>query len=150
MIDWWFNLRWSTFPHCFQMFPQDLPCSAVRHQAKETISVQITQVAALQSTQLSVQTPESKFSLAPVQPVLDFPLGPLPWIWTGTRTVRVQWKLPQWWLNAVRDLQTVPGGRWQAIRSWVKPAKLASTARLRTSLLLGVRGGMSRASSSGR
>lgn len=43
----------------------------------------------------------------------------------------------------------VPGGKRCLIISWVKPAKLAFIARLRTSLLAGVRGGTSSESSSG-
>lgn len=44
---------------------------------------------------------------------------------------------------------TVPCGKWQLILSWVKPAKLAFTAWVKTSLLVGVRGGTSRTSNSG-
>lgn len=65
-----------TSPDMVQMLPQDLSCSAVGHQAQESLSVQATQITALQASQVWSQAVETKLSLAPVQPVVHLPLRP--------------------------------------------------------------------------
>lgn len=73
-------LRWELFtpPQGLQVLPQNLSCSAVGHQAQEGLSVQPTQLAALQTPQLWAV--EAELSLAPVQPVAHLPFWPQAWI----------------------------------------------------------------------
>lgn len=69
----WLNNAFTS-PHGLQMLPQDLPRSAVGRQVQESISVQTTQLTALQASEVRGQTVESELGLAPVQPVVDLPL----------------------------------------------------------------------------
>lgn len=144
------------------MLPQDLSCSVIGHQAQEGLSLQATQLTTMQASQVWTQAVETKLSLAPVQPVVHLPLWPQGRIWTNANVIELTTKKmlqklltsPSKSFHSYNDEWTVlhvavPCGKWWFILSWANPAKLAFTARLRTSLLVGERGGTSRVSSSG-